>query len=93
VHVKVMPLIMGLLIAVHFIRNRTDDLLAGSQAHVEPKPAASADVPEADNRSDTAGGAWSDIVQRELAKFLIILIIIMRTAILFGAPLEEEANP
>lgn len=93
VHVKVMPLIMGLLIAVHFIRNRTDDLLAGSQVHVGPSPAAPSDVPEADNGSDTAGGGWSDIVQRELAKSLIILVIIMGTAILFGAPLEEEANP
>ncbi|MGO8943425.1 MAG: cytochrome b [Syntrophobacteraceae bacterium] len=89
-HVKVMPLIMGLLIAVHVIRGRTDDLLTGSQAHGEHK---SAPAPEAGNGSDAADCAWSDIIKRELAKFLIILIIIMGTSILFGAPLEEEANP
>jgi quinol-cytochrome oxidoreductase complex cytochrome b subunit len=84
IHVKVIPLLMGFLIAVHVFRNRTDDLLAGHQ---------SAAAPEADSGSDAAGGTWSDIIKRELAKCLIILVIIMGTAILFGAPLEEEANP
>ncbi len=89
IHVKVMPLIMGLLIAVHVIRNRTDDLLAGSRAHGEVKSAAA----EADNDSNAASNSWSAIIERESAKFLMILIIIMGASILFGAPLEEEANP
>jgi quinol-cytochrome oxidoreductase complex cytochrome b subunit len=75
-HVKVMPLIMSLLIAVHVIRNRTDDLVANPQL-----------------TGDAEGTAWSGIIKRELAKFLLILVIIMGAAILFGAPLEEEANP
>ena len=75
-HVKVMPLIMSFLIALHVIRNRTDDLIANPQLH-----------------GDAEVSVWPDIICRELSKFFIILIIIMVAAILFGAPLEEEANP
>ncbi|MGA2402423.1 MAG: cytochrome b N-terminal domain-containing protein [Syntrophobacteraceae bacterium] len=75
-HVKVMPLLISFVIALHVIRNRTDDLAANPQLC-----------------GDAEGSAWSDIISRELAKFFIILIIIMVAAILFGAPLEEEANP
>jgi len=84
IHVKVMPMIMSFLMAVHLLRNRTDDLLAEAVG------------PSADMAAGKAGSGpatWSDIIQRELAKFLLILIIIMASAILFGAPLEEEANP
>ncbi len=42
---------------------------------------------------DAEVSAWPDIICRELSKFFIILIIIMVAAILFGAPLEEGANP
>lgn len=75
-HVKIMPLIMGFLIALHVIRNRTEDLIANPQLH-----------------GDAEGSAWPDLIRRELSKVFIILIIIMAAAILFGAPLEEQANP
>ncbi len=42
---------------------------------------------------DAVGSTWTDIISRELAKFFLILIVIMAASILFGAPLEEEANP
>jgi quinol-cytochrome oxidoreductase complex cytochrome b subunit len=90
IHVKVMPLIMGCLIAVHFLRNRTDDLLSRSRVQGEVK---SASALQADKGSDTASITWSDIITRELAKVFLILVVIMGTAILFDAPLEEQANP
>lgn len=76
IHVKLMPLIISTLIAVHLIRNRADDLTANPGLH-----------------GNAADGSWSDIITREFAKFLLILIVMMGASILFGAPLEEEANP
>ena len=88
IHVKVMPLVMGFLISVHLLRNRADDRLSGSRVHGEHKSALAAD-----NGSAAAGSTWSDIIEREFAKFLLVLVIIMGASILFGAPLEEKANP
>ncbi len=76
IHVKLMPLIISTLIAVHLIRNRADDLTANPGLH-----------------GNAADGSWSDIIMREFAKFLLILIVMMGASILFGAPLEEQANP
>jgi len=92
-HVKVLPLVLGFLMGIHFWRIRKDDILAGSFLHENPTaPAAEnnsgAEVPQGQNDI-----GWSDILTRESSKCLLILAIVMGISLLFNAPLEELANP
>ena len=88
-HVKIMPLVIGLFMGVHFWRIRKDDFFAWAfwGGHLdfqegENPPTASDSEPR-----------WQDIIVRELSKFLLILAIVMGISLLFNAPLEEGANP
>ena len=92
-HVKVLPLVLGFLMGIHFWRIRKDDILAGSFLHENPA------APAAENRlgSDDPQGqndiGWSDIITRESSKCLLILAIVMGVSLLINAPLEGVATP
>ncbi|MGW8303768.1 MAG: cytochrome b N-terminal domain-containing protein [Desulfobacterales bacterium] len=92
-HVKVLPLVLGFLMGIHFWRIRKDDILAGSFLPENPT------APAAENRSgsdDPQGQndiGWSDIITRESSKCLLILAIVMGISLLLNAPLEEVATP
>ncbi len=77
-HVKVLPLVLGLLMCIHFWKIRRDDSLA------EPLPPEAPTAPAV---------GWSDIIKRELSKCLLILAIVMAMSLLINAPLEEIATP
>jgi quinol-cytochrome oxidoreductase complex cytochrome b subunit len=85
VHVKILPLLMGLLIAVHFWRIWKDDHIIASgvgDGHGDSrKPEEATPV------------GWGHILTRETSKFLLVLLMVLGFSLLFNAPLEEHANP
>ena len=85
VHVKILPLLMILLMAVHFWRIWKDDHIiasgAGDGHGGSRKPEA---VPPV---------GWGHIITREASKFLLVLFLVFGFSILFNAPLENRANP
>lgn len=92
-HVKVLPLVMSLLMMVHFWRNRKDDMLAGAGERAEQVESGGGRDSEGGEAAEQFNGGWLDIIKRELSKFLLILAIVMAMSLLFDAPLEEMANP
>lgn len=84
-HVKILPLLMGLLIVAHFWRIRSDD----AAAPLETYASHLSHDPDSDGPITT----WADIAQRELGKVLFVLALIMAASVLFDAPLEEMATP
>jgi len=91
-HVKIMPLIIGLVMGVHFWRIRKDDFLAWAVwgGHLDFKEG---ETPPAPQGPEQGPSLWQDIIVRELSKFLLILALVMGISLLFNAPLEEGANP
>lgn len=92
-HVKVLPLVLSLIMMVHFWRIRKDDALAGAGEEATQTGSAEEASPKGDPGAEQAAAGWSDIIKRELSKSLLILAIVMVLALLFDAPLEEMANP
>jgi quinol-cytochrome oxidoreductase complex cytochrome b subunit len=92
-HVKVLPLVLGFLMAIHFWRIRNDDILAGPFPHENSAAPAAENKPGSDNSQGQTDIGWSDIITRESSKCLLILAIVMGMSLLFNAPLEELANP
>ncbi len=91
-HVKIMPLVIGLFMGIHFWRIRKDDFFAWALwgGHL--------DFQEGQNLGEgptleQGSPRWRDIIVRELSKFLLVLAIVMAFSLLFNAPLEEGANP
>lgn len=83
-HVKIIPLLMGLIIAVHFWRIWKDDHIIEARG---------ISYGESGNDKEESPVTWRYIMTREASKFLLILAILLVLAILFNAPLEEPANP
>jgi quinol-cytochrome oxidoreductase complex cytochrome b subunit len=92
-HVRVFPLVMGLLMGVHFWRIRKDDILTGAAGHGEHLAGVGGKDSREGEAPEQPTGGWADIIKRELSKFLLILAIVMAMSLLFNAPLEETANP
>ena len=92
-HVKVLPLVLGFLMGIHFWRIRKDDILAGSFLHENPTAPAAENSPGSDVPQGQNDIAWSDIITRESSKCLLILAIVMGISLLLNAPLEEMATP
>jgi quinol-cytochrome oxidoreductase complex cytochrome b subunit len=108
-HVVVLPLITGLLIAVHFWRIRKDGGLARSEAPIaaenpNSKPAedlksyglmnlVEGKTPQVDQEPEEMTTTWPNLLFREIALFIFVMIVIMGISIFFDAPLEEMANP
>jgi cytochrome b-561 len=92
-HVKVLPLILGLLMMVHFWRIRKDDILAGAGEDAAQAASGADKNSEGGQAPEQVTGGWLDIIKRELSKFLLILGVVMAMSLLFDAPLEEMANP
>ena len=92
-HVKVLPLVMSLIMMVHFWRNRTDDMLAGAGELAEQVESGGGKNSEGGEAAEQFNGGWLDIIKRELSKFLLILGVVMAMSLLFDAPLEGMANP
>jgi quinol-cytochrome oxidoreductase complex cytochrome b subunit len=90
-HVRGLPLVLGLLMSVHFWRIRKDDILSGAGGLGNMAGVRATDSRE-DEAPGEATGGWADIIKRELSKFLLILAIVMSMSLLFNAPLEEMAN-
>ena len=91
-HVKIIPLVIGLVMGIHFWRIRKDDFLAWAiwGGHLDFQESA---TPQAAQGPDQGPSLWQDIIVRELSKFLLILSLVMVSSLLFNAPLEEGANP
>ncbi|MGA3086733.1 MAG: cytochrome b N-terminal domain-containing protein [Thermodesulfobacteriota bacterium] len=91
-HVKIIPLVIGLVMGVHFWRIRKDDFLAWAiwGGHLDFQEGA---TPQSAPGSDRGPSLWQDIIVRELSKFLLVLALVMGFSLLFNAPLEEGANP
>ena len=92
-HVKVLPLVLGFLMGIHFWRIRKDDILAGSFLHENPTALAAENRPGSDDPQRQNDIGWSDIITRESSKCLLILAIVMGISLLLNAPLEEVATP
>jgi quinol-cytochrome oxidoreductase complex cytochrome b subunit len=92
-HVKVLPLVLGFLMVIHFWRIRKDDILAGPFHQKDSSAAAAENKPASDNSYAQTDIGWADIITRESSKCLLILAIVMGMSLLFNAPLEELANP
>ena len=92
-HVKVLPLILGLLIGLHFWRIWKDDILAEPLSPENIGPLAAENTPGVNIPVLQMAAGWSDLIKRELSKSLLILAIVMGMSLLFNAPLEEMANP
>jgi quinol-cytochrome oxidoreductase complex cytochrome b subunit len=92
-HVKVLPLVLGFLMGIHFWRIRKDDILAGSFLHENPTAPAAENRPGSDDPQGQNDIGWSDIITRESSKCLLILAIVMGISLLLNAPLEEVATP
>jgi quinol-cytochrome oxidoreductase complex cytochrome b subunit len=108
-HVVVLPLITGLLIAIHLWRIRKDGGLARSETSlatdmVDPEPGADlksyglmnlieGKTPQVGKEPEDMTTTWPHLLFRETALFLIVMIVIMGVSVLFDAPLEEMANP
>jgi quinol-cytochrome oxidoreductase complex cytochrome b subunit len=82
-HVKVIPLVLGVLIGIHMWRIRQDDGLAESLPTQNPMPSEPQNIQI----------GWLGITTRELSKCFLALIIVMAASLLFNAPLEEIATP
>lgn len=91
-HVKIIPLVIGLVMGIHFWRIRKDDFLAWAiwGGHLDFQEGAS---PQTAQGPDQEPSLWGHIIVRELSKFLLILALVMGFSLLFNAPLEEGANP
>ena len=108
-HVVVLPLITGLLIAIHLWRIRKDGGLARSETSlatdkVDPEPdedlksyglmnLVEGKTPEVGKEPEDMTTTWPHLLFRETALFLIVMIVVMGMSVLFDAPLEEMANP
>ncbi len=92
-HVKVFPLVLGLLMGIHFWRIRIDDGLAELIPPQGRTTAASVNNPGGNDPQGQTAVGWSDIITRESSKCLLILAIVMGMSLLFNAPLEEVATP
>jgi quinol-cytochrome oxidoreductase complex cytochrome b subunit len=108
-HVVVLPLITGLLIAIHLWRIRKDGGLARSETSLatdmdDPEPGADlksyglmnlieGKTPQVGKEPEDMITTWPHLLFRETALFLIVMIVIMGVSVLFDAPLEEMANP
>jgi quinol-cytochrome oxidoreductase complex cytochrome b subunit len=108
-HVVVLPLITGLLIAIHLWRIRKDGGLARSETSlatdmVDSEPGADlksyglmnlieGKTPQVGKEPEDMTTTWPHLLFRETALFLIVMIVIMGVSVLFDAPLEEMANP
>jgi quinol-cytochrome oxidoreductase complex cytochrome b subunit len=92
-HVKVLPLVLGFLMGIHFWRIRKDDILAGSFRPENPTAPAAENRPGSDDPQGQNDIGWSDIITRESSKCLLILAIVMGISLLLNAPLEEVATP
>jgi quinol-cytochrome oxidoreductase complex cytochrome b subunit len=90
-HVKILPLVLGVLIGIHFWRIRQDDKLAGSPP-AETTPSSESSTGRYDVQTLQTIG-WLDITKGELSKCLLVLAIVMGASLLFNAPLEEIATP
>jgi quinol-cytochrome oxidoreductase complex cytochrome b subunit len=84
-HVKLLPLLMSLLMAVHFWRIWKDDQIIEARA--------GKDLGETQNQWEESPVTWRYIMTRETSKFLLVLLFVLGLSILFNAPLEEQANP
>jgi quinol-cytochrome oxidoreductase complex cytochrome b subunit len=107
-HVMVLPLITGLLIAVHFWRIRKDGGLARSKASVAAAKTNSnstgdlksyglmnlveGKTPQVGQEPEEMTTTWPNLLFREIALFIFVMIVIMGVSVLFDAPLEEMAN-
>ncbi|MBI4767805.1 MAG: cytochrome b N-terminal domain-containing protein [Deltaproteobacteria bacterium] len=91
-HVKIIPLVIGLVMGAHFWRIRKDDFLAWAiwGGHLDFQEGATPQTPKGQEQGPSL---WKDIIIRELSKFLLILALVMGISLLFNAPLEEGANP
>jgi quinol-cytochrome oxidoreductase complex cytochrome b subunit len=92
-HVKVLPLVLGFLMGIHFWRIRKDDILAGSFLPENPTAPSAENRPGSDDPQGQNYIGWSDIITRESSKCLLILAIVMGISLLLNAPLEEVATP
>ncbi len=108
-HVAVLPLITGILIAVHFWRIRKDGGLARPETAVETERTDSESVEDVksyglmnlvEGQTFQVGKApeemtttWPHLLFREVALFIFVMIVVMGVSIIFDAPLEEMANP
>jgi len=84
-HVKLLPLLMSMLMAVHFWRIWKDDHITLTFA--------GEDHTESPNQLEQPSVTWRYILTRETSKFLLVLLFVLVFSILFNAPLEEQANP
>jgi quinol-cytochrome oxidoreductase complex cytochrome b subunit len=84
-HVKLLPLLMSLIMMVHFWRIWKDDHIISARSgngHEEP----------AESKREQPV-TWRHIMTREASKLLLVLAVLFGLSILFNAPLEEPANP
>jgi quinol-cytochrome oxidoreductase complex cytochrome b subunit len=82
-HCAILPLAMGLLVALHVFRVRRDGLSWPGDA----RPLAS---PAPDDRQVPA---WPHLLHREVLLLLATLVVLMGLALAIDAPLEELADP
>lgn len=84
-HVKLLPLLMGLIMAVHFWRIWKDDQLMAAEAGKAHEGS--------EKQKEDSPLTWFHILTRESSKFLLVLAVVIGLSIFFNAPLEEPANP
>lgn len=82
-HVKILPLVISLIMAVHFWRIWKDDHLISDNAGEAQKTFA----------KEEPTVSWRYILTREMSKVLLVLAVLLGLSLLFNAPLEEPANP
>jgi len=80
-HVIFLPLSMLILLGIHFWRIRKDGGLSRPLKYAE------------DKGSTNKWYAWPVLMWTELALLLLVVIVVLLAALLFDAPLLEEANP
>jgi len=106
-HIAVLPVVMTLLVMVHFWRIRKDGGLSRPEAPVAPAVTA-AEVPKprkfglqglvrgkvlnAGNTPDNSVFSWPNLFMAELFVFVLTLAVILVLAMFFDAPLEEPVN-
>jgi len=84
-HTRLLPLLMSLIMAVHFWRIWKDDHLISAETgsgHAEPGQEGKATPIR-----------WCHILTRETSKLLLVAAILLAFSIFVNAPLEEPANP
>lgn len=108
-HVMVLPLVMGILIAIHFWRIRKDGGLTRPEENMIPKEnntevvedlksyglmnLVEGKTPQVGKESEEMVTTWPNLFIREWVLFWVVLILIMGVSVLFDAPLEQMANP